>query len=119
VTREKRIYKISTNEEVNVRIGCKRKKELNITYWEYGNAVRFPAEAGIFLFATASRPALGSTEPPIQWELGALFPEVKRPRQDADHSPPPASSAEGKNMWSYTSTSPPRGYDGVHMSLVG
>jgi hypothetical protein len=22
-------------------------------------------------------------------------------------------------MWSYTSTSPPRGYDGVHMSLVG
>jgi len=27
---------------------------------------------GIFLFATASRPALGSTEPPIQWVPGAF-----------------------------------------------
>jgi hypothetical protein len=27
---------------------------------------------GIFLFTTASRPALGSTQPPIQWVPGAL-----------------------------------------------
>jgi hypothetical protein len=33
-------------------------------------------------------PALGSTQPPIQRVLGALSPEVKRPRCEADHSPP-------------------------------
>jgi len=33
--------------------------------------VHFPAGAmmGFFLFAIASRPALGLTEPPIQWVL--------------------------------------------------
>jgi hypothetical protein len=30
------------------------------------------------------------------------FPGIKRPRREADHSPP--SSAEDKNAWSYTST---------------
>jgi hypothetical protein len=34
----------------------------------------------------------------------ALSPGVKRPRREADHSPP--SSAEVKNAWSYTSTPP-------------
>jgi hypothetical protein len=57
---------------------------------------------GIFLFTTASRPALGTTQPPIQWVPGALFLGVKRPRHEADHSPP--SSAENKNAWSYIST---------------
>jgi hypothetical protein len=32
-----------------------------------GIGVRFPAGKEIFLFCTASRPALGSTQPPIQW----------------------------------------------------
>jgi hypothetical protein len=32
--------------------------------------VQFPAGLGIFLFATASRTALGPTQPPIQWVLG-------------------------------------------------
>jgi hypothetical protein len=45
-------------------------------------------------------------QPPIQWVPGALFLEVKRPKRDADHSPP--SSAEVKNKWSYTSTPPVR-----------
>jgi hypothetical protein len=56
----------------------------------------------IFLFTTASRTALGPTEPPIQWVSGALSLRVKRPGREADHSPP--SSAEVKNAWSYTST---------------
>jgi hypothetical protein len=56
----------------------------------------------IFLFTTASRPALGPTQPPIQWVLGALPLEVKRSGCEADHSPP--SSAEVKNAWSCTST---------------
>jgi hypothetical protein len=35
---------------------------------------------------------------------GILSLGVKRPRREADHSPP--SSAEVKNAWSYTSTPP-------------
>jgi hypothetical protein len=49
-----------------------------------------------FLFVTASRPALGPTQPPV-WE-------IMRPRREADHSPP--SSAEVKNAWRYTSIPP-------------
>jgi hypothetical protein len=49
---------------------------------------------GIFLFTTASRTTLGSTQPPIQWVPGDLSLVVKRPRREADHSPP--SSAEVK-----------------------
>jgi hypothetical protein len=32
----------------------------------------------IFLLALASRPALGPTQPPIQWVPGVLSPGVKR-----------------------------------------
>jgi hypothetical protein len=49
---------------------------------------------GIFLFTTASRTALGSTQPPTQWMPGASSLEIKRPGLEADHSPP--SSAEVK-----------------------
>jgi hypothetical protein len=49
---------------------------------------------GIFLFTTASRPALGLTQPPIQWVPGALSLGVKRPGHEADDSFP--SSAEVK-----------------------
>jgi hypothetical protein len=50
--------------------------------------VRIPAGAGNFLFTTASRPALGPTQPPFQWVPGALSLGVKRPGREADHSPP-------------------------------
>jgi len=33
---------------------------------------------GILLFATAAKPALGSTQPPIQWVSEILFPRKKR-----------------------------------------
>jgi hypothetical protein len=59
---------------------------------------------GIFLFTTASRPALGPTRPSIQWVPGTLSFEIKRPGRKADHSPSP--SAEVKNAWSYISTPP-------------
>jgi hypothetical protein len=40
---------------------------------------------GIFLFSTASRPALGPTQPRIQWvPVGGLF--LKLPGPEADHS---------------------------------
>jgi hypothetical protein len=50
----------------------------------------------IFLFTTTSRPALRPTQPPIQWVLVALSPEVKWPGKEADHSPP--RSVEVKNV---------------------
>jgi len=53
-----------------------------------------------FLFATVSRLALGPSQPPIQWVTRALSLGLKWPRREADHSP--ISSAEVKNMWSYT-----------------
>jgi hypothetical protein len=49
---------------------------------------------GIFLFTTASRTALGLTNPPIQWVPGSLSLGVKRPGNEADHLP--TSSAEVK-----------------------
>jgi hypothetical protein len=55
----------------------------------------------IFL-VTVSRPAVGPTQPPIQWAPGAVSPGVKRPGREADHSHP--SNAVVKNAWSYTST---------------
>jgi hypothetical protein len=59
---------------------------------------------GIFLFTTASRPALGPLQPPTQWVPGSLSLGVKREGREADHSSP--SSAEVKNAWSYTSNPP-------------
>jgi len=56
----------------------------------------------IFLFYNASRPALRSTELPIQWIVGAISLAVKWPGNEADYSHP--SSAEVKNAWCYTST---------------
>jgi hypothetical protein len=61
---------------------------------------------GIFLFTTASRPALGPTQPPIQRVLGVLSFGVRRPERETDHSPPP--NAEIKNARSYTFTPPTR-----------
>jgi hypothetical protein len=49
--------------------------------------VRFPTGLGIFLFTTASRTALGPTQPPIQW-VPVLSLVVKRLGREADHSPP-------------------------------
>jgi hypothetical protein len=69
---------------------------------------------GIFLFTTASRPALRPTQTPIQWVPVAHSLGIKRPGREADHSPP--SSVEVKNAWKYTSTPPLRLY-GVVLSL--
>jgi hypothetical protein len=57
---------------------------------------------GIFLSTTASRTALGPTQPPIQLLTGALSLGVERPvREATTHLHPVPRS---KNVWSYTST---------------
>jgi len=53
----------------------------------------------IFLFATASRPAMKPTRPQIQ-----RAPAIKQPGWEADHSSP--SRTEVKNVWRYASTPP-------------
>jgi hypothetical protein len=63
-----------------------------------------PGNVKNFLFCMSSRPAVGPIRPPIQWIPEALSLEVKRPRLEADYSPP--VSAEVKEMWIYTSTLP-------------
>jgi hypothetical protein len=54
-----------------------------------------PGRGNIFLFSTASRPAMGPTQPLIQKVPRALFQRAKRSGSEADHSPP--FSAEVKN----------------------
>jgi hypothetical protein len=54
-------------------------------------------------FSTVSRRALGFTQPPVQWVRGALSLGTKRPGCEAD-----LSSAEVKNAWRFTSTTPIR-----------
>jgi hypothetical protein len=63
---------------------------------------------GIYLFTTASRTALGPTQPPIQWVPGALLLGVKRLERETDHSPP--SSAEVKEwveLYLHSPNTPP------------
>jgi hypothetical protein len=67
--------------------------------------VHFSAGAMIvFLFATASRPALGPTQTSIQGVPETVIPGLKRSGNEDDHLPSPG--AEVKKTWSYTSLSP-------------
>jgi hypothetical protein len=61
----------------------------------YIGRVQFSARARDFLFSTASRQALGPTQPLIQWVLQPLSLEGKAAEHEADNSPP--SSAKVKN----------------------
>jgi hypothetical protein len=56
-----------------------------------------PVRVKNLLFSTLSIPALGATQPTIQWVLG-----VNRQGREADHSSP--TSAEIKKLWLYTYT---------------
>jgi hypothetical protein len=59
-----------------------------------GSRARFLAGLGIFLFTTASRTALRTTQPPMQWVTGALSLGVMRPGRETDHSPPPSADVK-------------------------
>jgi hypothetical protein len=72
--------------------------------WTVESRSSSPGRVKNFLFSSSSSPALGTTQPPIQWVHGSSFPWVKRPGREADHSPP--ISAEVKNTWICISTTP-------------
>ena len=54
-------------------------------------------------FPHPSRPALGPTQPPIQWISGS-FPRVKWPGRGVDH--PPQLAPRLKKEYKYSSTLP-------------
>jgi hypothetical protein len=65
----------------------------------WATGVRVPVGTGDFSFHRRVQTGSGGpTQPPIQWIPGALSLGVKRPRREADHSPP--SSVEVNNAWS-------------------
>jgi hypothetical protein len=73
-----------------------------------GSRVRF-LEGGLEIFLiTASRKALGPTQPPIQWAPGALLLRVKRPGREADHShPSTAVVKEWVELYLHSRNTPP------------
>jgi hypothetical protein len=58
-----------------------------------------PASAMYVSLLQTSRPALGPTQPPIQWVSGIPSLSVKCPGSEINHSM--IFSAEIKNKWSY------------------
>jgi hypothetical protein len=56
-------------------------------YWLYdwGNTVRFPPVLEMFLFSKVPWPALGPTQPPIQWVPVALSLRIKKAETEADN----------------------------------
>jgi hypothetical protein len=54
--------------------------------WLRGGRPRGRSSSPGRVFSTSSRLALGPTQPPIQWVLGAPSPGVKRQAREADHS---------------------------------
>jgi hypothetical protein len=77
------------------------------TDWTAG--VRSRQRQRIFPLTSASRPALGPTQPPVQWVPGALCPGVKRGRGVMLTTHPLPVPRSGKSR-SYTSCHPERIY---------
>jgi hypothetical protein len=69
-----------------------------------GVDVLSPGWVKIYLLSAATRLALGSIQPPIQWVLGVNSSGVKPLEREADHSAP--TNAEVKKIWSYTPIPP-------------
>jgi hypothetical protein len=96
--------------KLEVTSDMKLNEQVNIWYSDWIRARRPRGRSSSsgrvknFLYSTSSREDLGPTQSLIKWVLGALSPEVKQPGCEADHSP--QTSAEIKEMWVYTPTSP-------------
>jgi hypothetical protein len=75
-----------------------------VYHWAMGWMITGSQGLIIFLFIITSNLAMGPTQPPIQWAPGVLSLGIKQPRCEANNSTP--SSAEVKNAWRYTATTP-------------
>jgi hypothetical protein len=71
----------------------------------------YPGKVKNSHFSMPPRPALGSTQPPIQWVPEVLSPRVKRPGREADHLP--QTTAEVKKNVGLCIHSPTRLHDVV------
>jgi hypothetical protein len=61
-----------------------------------------------FPLSSVSRPALGPTQPPVQWVPGVLSPGVKaRPGRDADHSSPSSAEVVNEKLYLLSPQVPP------------
>jgi hypothetical protein len=88
---------IKSNSTLGSGAGLAQSVQCLTTGWTTGRSGFDPRRGQmIFPLASVSRPALGPTQPPVQWVPGVFTPAVKaRPGRDADHSP--RSSAEVVN----------------------
>jgi hypothetical protein len=59
-----------------------------------GVRVRVPVGVRIITSPCHPRPALGPTQPTIQWVRGAFSLRIKRPWREADHSTPTSSRSQ-------------------------
>jgi hypothetical protein len=87
---------------------CNRSQDsLVVQCWTMGWTIGglSPGRGWEILFTTMTRLALGPSQPPMQWEPGALSLGVMWPGHEADHLPP--SSIKVKNAWSYIPPPPP------------
>jgi hypothetical protein len=88
-----------------LHLRVREQKRLNTTglddCWWVG--IRFWAGEGIFLFLAKFRPAVGSTQPSLQW-VPVFFPGRKT--AVAWSWPLTSTQCRVKNAWSYTSTPP-------------
>jgi hypothetical protein len=95
------------NREMNRRVHNKHEIQLSrYSEWLWAGRLRGRSlslgRVKNISFFVSSIPALGSTQPPIQWVAGTFSPGVKRPGHETDHSLP--ASAEVKKSCVYTST---------------
>jgi hypothetical protein len=93
--------------EIHSAVGIAIDYELEDRGWSSS-----PGRVKNFHFSISFRPALGPTQPPIQWVPSALSSRLKRPGREADHSPP--TSAEVKENVGLCIHSPIRPHGVVH-----
>ena len=74
------------------------------TLWGGQSRVDFQLGQGISFFSKTSGPALGPTQPPIQWTMEVISLEMKWLEHKADHSPPSIAKIKKEQNWTSSPT---------------